>query len=122
MITEPDDVMDIDPFDPEVARAAEDQQYEQSTVQADTIKAYVERRRRAYKAVFGREDIKADIAFVMQDLALFSRAFEARFRPDAREHALMDGRAEVFYRIMDYTQLDRDTLYVRIATAKQGGR
>ena len=42
---------------------------------------------------------------VLNDLAEFCRAGKSTFHPDARVHALLEGRREVFLRIKDFLTL-----------------
>ena len=65
-------------------------------------------RQRAYKnafedSTFGRE--------VLQDLARFCRAHETTFCKNDREHAVLEGRREVFLRIAHHLKLDMDDLW-----------
>jgi hypothetical protein len=58
-------------------------------------------RHRAYALTFGGETGKA----VLADLAAFCRARETTFHPDARLHAVLEGRREVWLRIAKYMNL-----------------
>lgn len=63
-------------------------------------------RRQAYVKTFdGRH---ADT--VLRDLAKFCRASESAFHPDARVHAVMEGRREVWLRIQNHLNLSDDQL------------
>lgn len=62
---------------------------------------------------------------VLKDLAKFCRAHESTFLPDARAHAVLEGRREVWLKITENLNLTVDELYelhrVReIRTRKQG--
>lgn len=48
---------------------------------------------------------------VLADLAVFARATETTFRPDPREHALLEGRREVFLRIASRLNLSSSDLF-----------
>lgn len=48
---------------------------------------------------------------VLADLATFCRAAEPTYSPDARLHALLEGRREVWLRIQNHLQLSPDELY-----------
>lgn len=111
-----DDLLDIDQFDPAVIKRASEVEQGKAVEQDDELKAYITRRKIAYSRVFKKDD--ADVAFVLADLAAFCRAYQARFDVDGRKHALLEGRAEVFYRISDYVGLDNDTLYVKLSKAR----
>lgn len=71
------------------------------------LREYISRRRTAYIKTFcnpmGEE--------VLQDLAKFCRAHESTFHPDARAHAVAEGRREVFLRIMRHVQLSDEQLW-----------
>lgn len=69
---------------------------------------YLQRRRTAYvrtflNNVFGQE--------VLTDLAKFCRANQSTFHPDARAHAVAEGRREVWLRIQQHLQLTDDELW-----------
>lgn len=114
-----DDFVDGDPFDPEVARLAEDKAYETTTDRNEEVDAYIRRRKVAYAAVFSTgETSKDDLEFVMLDLAAFCRAYTPTFHPTNQKiQDLQEGRREVFQRIMDYTRLPHDTLYIKYTDA-----
>lgn len=111
-----DELLDIDQFDPQVVQQAAFSDVAKSVEQDGELKAYISRRKIAYSRVFNKND--ADVAFVLADLAAFTRCFQARFDADARRHALLEGRAEVYYRISDYVGLDNDTLYIKLSKAR----
>jgi hypothetical protein len=48
---------------------------------------------------------------VLQDLSAFCRAGESTFHPDARVHALMEGRREVFLRITQHLHMTTEQLW-----------
>ena len=48
---------------------------------------------------------------VLKDLAKFCRAFESTFNPDPRLHAVLEGRREVWLKIMEYLNFDFKELY-----------
>ena len=50
-------------------------------------------------------------AKVLADLAKFCRAQETTFHPDARLHALAEGRREVWLRIAQHLNLSEDDLW-----------
>lgn len=49
---------------------------------------------------------------VLADLAIFCRANETCFHPDARVHAVAEGRREVWLRIQQHLDLPAEQLYV----------
>lgn len=64
-------------------------------------------RKRSYQLVFrspaGRE--------VLRDLAKFCRANQSTFHADARAAAALDGRREVYLRILQHLKLTPEELY-----------
>lgn len=50
---------------------------------------------------------------VIRDLAKFCRATETCFHEDPRLHAVLEGRREVFLRIMSHRQISTEELYQR---------
>jgi hypothetical protein len=54
----------------------------------------------AYARIFDGAS-KQDIELVLNDLGDFCRAFQTAFSSDARTHALIEGRREVFFRIFE---------------------
>lgn len=63
-------------------------------------------RQTAFAAVFNGPRAEQ----VMDFLASFCRANEPCFRPDAREHALLEGRREVYLTIQRYLTLNPEEL------------
>jgi len=80
------------------------------------LRAFFNRRRTAYVNTFenpmGRE--------VLADLARFCRANATTFHPDARMHAVAEGRREVWLRIAQHLNLSDDQLFelYAVKTAK----
>lgn len=64
----------------------------------EVAKSFIFNRQKAYQEVFKKESEMAKI--VMADLAKFCRAEESSFNADPRVHALIEGRREVYLRIM----------------------
>lgn len=64
-------------------------------------------RQSAYRSLFKGPNSDA----VLKDLALFCRANESTYDPDARTHALIEGRREVWLRITQHLQLSLDDLW-----------
>lgn len=119
MSTEPDDIFEGDPFDPEVVRATENKTYESAQNESDAAKAWLATRKQAYMAVFNPGNrTQGDIDIVLKDLGLFCRAMETRYAPDETRRNMLEGRAEVFYRILSHTRLDTDTLFRMLTDAK----
>jgi hypothetical protein len=63
----------------------------------------------AYRHVFNPES-KA-VQTVLKDLAKFCRANESTFQTDPRAHALVEGRREVWLRILEHTQLNPEEFW-----------
>lgn len=75
------------------------------------------RRRGAYRDLFRGPN--GDI--VLLDLARFCRAHESTFHTDPRVHANLEGRREVFLRIMHHLQLSEADLWKLYARPEQDG-
>lgn len=119
-----DDFIDSDPFDPDIIAKAETRDYEARVHSDDKLAAYISRRKQAYSAVFSTEACsKDDLEFVMLDLAAFCRAYAPTFHATNQKiQDLQEGRREVFQRIMDYTRLSHDTLYIKYTDAQAKAR
>ena len=61
-------------------------------------------RQSAYQLLFSSETAKA----VLEDLARFCRANKSCFHEDARIHAVLEGRREVWLRIKEHLELSPD--------------
>lgn len=68
-------------------------------------------RQGAYILTFDRNDDQNRI--VMEDLAVFCRASESTFHADPRMHAVLEGRREVFLRIMDHIGLTPEEFFAK---------
>lgn len=70
------------------------------------------RRARHYRALFMDED--GDLSIhgqkVLADLGRFCRANSSTFHPDARTHALLEGRREVILRLLSFLKIDSATI------------
>lgn len=110
----PDDFDEFDPYAPTTEDMLE------GVADDKKLEAYAEidRRKAAYVRVFSGKGDAADVNAVMRDLAWFGRLHTSTYRPDARDHALLEGRREVVQRIMNFTRLDRDALF-KIYTGSQ---
>jgi hypothetical protein len=56
---------------------------------------------------------------VLRDLAKFCRAHETTFAPDARAHAVAEGRREVWLRIQSHLRLTDEELWRLYGQASQ---
>jgi len=65
-------------------------------------------RKQAYQITFNKESVHAQR--VIKDLAKFCRANSTTFHPDARMHAVLEGRRETFLRIQQFIQLTPEEL------------
>lgn len=120
MADDVDSFVSGDPFDPELAVLAEDKKHEAAVDENTALSAYIRRRQAAYKNVFTVGETNADdLEFVMLDMAAFCRAYSPTFHPtNPKIQDLLEGRREVYQRIMDYTRLSHDTLFVKYTDAQ----
>lgn len=72
----------------------------------DTLRGILTQRKRAYLQSFSGVAGKA----VLADLAIFCRANETCFHPDARASAALEGRREVWLRIREHLDLTEEEL------------
>lgn len=77
----------------------------------DRAKRFLSARRMAYIQTFNPESVFAQQ--VLEDLAKFCRANDTTFHTDPRTHAVLEGRREVWLRIMNHTKLDPDQLWTK---------
>lgn len=101
-----------DQFDPEVVASEEAQKAEEANRDLHTEEARVAALKESYVRLFEGNHIGDDIQNVMLDLMGFCRAHTSTFDENDRLHARFEGRREVYQRIMDFTRLDRDTLFL----------
>jgi len=73
----------------------------------DRIKAYLQRRQRAYQTTFSGPVPE----IVLADLFKFCRVFSSTFHPDPRVAANLDGRREVALRIQKHLHLSDEQLW-----------
>ena len=78
-------------------------------------KHLIEQRKRAYTLTFSGPHGDA----VLEDLARFCRANESCFHPDARVHAVMEGRRETFLRIQNHLNLTEAELFALLANNRK---
>lgn len=69
---------------------------------------FLRRRSTAYRLTFGNSP---NSQWVLADLAVFCRATESTFSPDARLHAVLEGRREVWLRIQQHLNLTPAQLF-----------
>lgn len=70
------------------------------------------KRKQAYTAVFPLDN--QAVIDVLEDLAKFCRANQTTFHPDARLHAVLTGRHEVWLRIQQHIRLPEAELWARL--------
>lgn len=75
----------------------------------EKLKTYLSDRQRAYQLTFSQEHAKA----VLEDLAKFCRANQSTFHQDARIHAVLEGRREVYLRIKEHLDLSPESFLAR---------
>ena len=75
-------------------------------------------RQSAYRTVFQKGQTP-HTKKVLEDLSRFCRGTKSTFKKDAREHALLEGRREVFQRILDYQNMTAEEL-LKIASNPSG--
>jgi len=83
------------------------------------LKDGLAQRHLAYSCVFDAKNKFAQT--VMEDLKRFCRAEISTYSPDARTHALLEGRREVFLRIQDHINLGFDQLYAQYRAIRPKG-
>ena len=76
---------------------------EQTAEQQDRLA----QRQQAYRAVF--DGVQGEI--VKRDLARFCRAFKSTFNPDPHVASKLDGRREVYLRILEHLELSDEELW-----------
>lgn len=119
MSDKPIDPFDGDPFDGEFAAVVEVNRFDEAADFTQRQKDYLERRANAYKAVFRPgERSQSDIDIVLKDMALFCRAMTTRYDPEQKKQDMLEGRAEVFYRIKEHVGLTLDELFRLYTDAK----
>ena len=95
---------------------------EQVTRRLQEIASATERtirdRKAAYLRVFSGGASAGDVLLVSKDLARFCRADVSAFRADAREHAALEGRREVWLRIRDHLDLELGELVNKYTTGE----
>lgn len=110
----------LDPFSPDDVAEIRDQLESDVEKRDEKVVRYVERRAKAYAAVFSAGDTsQADIDFVLMDLASFTRAFEPTFDVNSKVQDLKEGRREVYLRIMKWAKLPAHIL-LTMYTKEQG--
>lgn len=73
------------------------------------IQKYFRAKQYAYQQVFNPRNVYLEK--VLKDLARFCRAHESTFHVDARAHAILEGRREVFLRIEKFMKLTPEQIW-----------
>jgi len=66
-------------------------------------------RQHSYQLTFKKDDMA--VKNVLADLAKFCRANESSFNPDPRIHSILEGRREVWLRIINHLNLSSQDLW-----------
>jgi hypothetical protein len=77
-------------------------------IERETKRLFLQGRKGSYCRVFAGE---GDAKTVLKDLAQFCRATASAFHPDPRVHAVLEGRREVYLRIMQHLDLSEQELW-----------
>ena len=75
----------------------------------DESKDFLLHRQQAYVQTFGQDGALVEV--VLKDLENFCRGVDSTFHPEARVHALLEGRREVWLRIQDHLKLSSEELW-----------
>lgn len=113
-----DEFIEGDPFDPQDVDFADIERKEELGTINDHTASIIRTRKQAYEAVFKGTAEQWQVELVMLDLANFCRAYRPTFNADSpKRQDLLEGRREVFLRIMDHTHLSHDALFVKYTSA-----
>lgn len=122
-MSEPTDIIDTDPFDPEVVELYEQSLQKQIEDAPNNAVETLRRRNEAYTRIFTPgERTQADIDIVLADLAWFCRMAQPTY--DIRDgiHAeelskRKEGRREVFQRVFNFSRLELEPLLLMYTDA-----
>lgn len=108
----------VDPFDPADIAAA--QSVARETLETEVYKqqAMLRARKEAYIRLFSDHPIDGDATVVLADLRRFCRGGQTPWADDARLHALLTGRNEVFNRISQHINMSFDDLWELLSEGK----
>lgn len=79
----------------------------------EKVREHLLQRQRAYVMTFNRES--EAVRAVLEDFARFCRADETTFHENERIQCVLEGRREVFLRIMDHLGMKSEDLYLKYA-------
>ena len=94
-------------------KSLEDRVEEEKKNALERALGFLNRKKSAYRTLF-RDGNSPMSRIVLKDLADFCRIGSSTFRKDSREHALLEGRREVFQRILDYQNISAEELLQRV--------
>lgn len=75
----------------------------------EELRSFLVTRQQAFQQVFNEESLF--VKAVMKDLARFCRANDSTFHQDPRVHAALEGRREVYLRILHHVNLTPDEFW-----------
>lgn len=122
-MSEPTDIIDTDPFDPELVERYEQELQKQVEDAPNDATALLTRRNEAYTRVFtAGERSQADIDIVVADLMWFCKmtipTYDIRDGVHAEELSKRkEGRREVFQRIFNFSRLKVEALLLMYTDA-----
>lgn len=123
-----DAFVEADMLDPINMANAEAAEVEAKRIAPAKAQAILNRRRVAYTRVFNTpgKATQGDLDIVLFDLARFCRGFAPKFDLNDGAHAaklqdIKEGRAEVFYRILDFSRLNGEALLLKYTDASTRG-
>jgi hypothetical protein len=100
-----------DPLDPNDVHAAEKLVREQERDFTSRKQDALRIRQDAYRRVFAGNPFSGDADIVLNDLKRFCRGNQTPWSDDARVHALLTGRFEVYNRIINHLTMSLDDLW-----------
>lgn len=122
-MTEPEDFIDHDPFDPDMLDKFEEALKAKEEQAPDGAKEMLERRRLAYTRVFTPgERTQGDIDVVLADLMWFCKMTVPTYDIRDGDHAnelskRKEGRREVFHRVFHFARLRLEPLLLMYTDA-----
>lgn len=90
----------------------------QSLSARDELQIGLAERKRAYVGVFGEHPFSK---ILLADLRRYCRGDISTFNSDPRIHAFLEGRRDVYQRIIDHIEKSEDQLLTAILRAKKQG-
>lgn len=109
---------DTDPLDEQALYDEAEGKKQAARNAIEETKVMLQAKGESYRRLLGGTPMEGDREKVMLDLAKFCRAYESTFDANQRIHAVLEGRREVWLRIADFLNLDRDALFVKYTNMK----